>query len=120
MSAGRREYINVWIPSSSGVEIEISLLHRAATLEVAQFLTEKFDSGLESVTVHNVKSAILAVHGGCSNGSLLGSDGSMRQLLTGMFNARPLPSPEIPAWDLIGVLQYLSVKPFELLGKVSL
>ena len=93
---------------------------RAPTTEVAEFLTEKFDSGLEASTIRNYKSAILAVHRGCSDGSSLDDDGSLKQLLTGMFNVRPSPRPQLPAWELSGVLQYLSGSPFEPLRDATL
>ena len=64
---------------------------RASIADVADFLVNRFDSGLESSTIRNYKSAILAVHKGFADGSTIDSDGSIRLLLKGMFNSRPPP-----------------------------
>ncbi len=47
-------------------------------------------------------------------------DESLRRLLTGMFNDRPPTRPQVPAWDLNTVLEFLSNVPFEPLGNATL
>ena len=86
---------------------------KAPVTEVAEFLTDRFESGLESSTVRNYKSAILAIHRGFEDGSTIDDDGSIRHLLNGMFNSRPPARKEVPTWDLNTVLEYLKGPPFE-------
>ena len=86
---------------------------RAAIAQVADFLSEKFDSGLKSNTVRNYKSAILAIHRGFANGATLNDGGHLALLLDGMFNARPTQRVSVPPWNLDTVLDYLKGRPFE-------
>ena len=93
---------------------------RASIAQVAEFLTNRFDSGLKPGTVRNYKSAIMSVHKGFVDGSDLDSDGSIRLLLEGMFNERPPQRTVVPMWDLNTVLDYLKGPPFEPMGKATL
>ena len=93
---------------------------RAPVSKVADFLSERFDSGLESATVRNYKSAILSIHRGFDDGTTINDDGSIRLLLEGMFNTRPPSRKVVPMWDLNSVLDYLKGPPFEPLSKATL
>ena len=93
---------------------------RAPVAQIAEFLTERFDSGLESNTVRNYKSAIQAVHRGFADGTSLKDDKSIRLLLDGMFNSRPPARKIVPAWDLNVVLNYLAGSPFEPMRSATL
>ena len=87
---------------------------------VADFLTEKFQAGLQQATVANYKSAILSIHRGFEDGSTINSDGYLSLLLDGMFNERPPNRKVVPPWDLNTVLDYLKGHPFEPLQKATL
>jgi hypothetical protein len=93
---------------------------RASIANVGDFLTERFDTGLEAATVRNYKSAILAIHRGFPDGSKINDDRSIKLLLDGMFNTRPPQRKEVPPWDLNMVLEYLKGPPFEPLGSATL
>jgi len=93
---------------------------RASTIQVGEFLTEKFDEGLQSATVRNYKSAILSVHRGFSDGSTLNDGDHLSKLLDGMFNERPPPRTVVPTWELEVVLNYLKGPPFEPLRRATL
>ena len=87
---------------------------------MADFLTEKFRSGLQQATIANYKSAILSIHRGFEDGSTINSDGSLSLLLDGMFNERPPERKVVPPWDLNTVLEYIKGPPFEPLSKATL
>ena len=91
---------------------EISPAH-ATVGQVADFLRNRFEAGLESATVRNYKSAILAIHQGFEDGSTLAESIPIRLLLDGMFNTRPPKRRIVPAWDLNKVLDYIKGAPFE-------
>ena len=93
---------------------------RASIADVADFLVNRFDSGLESSTVRNYKSAILAVHKGFADGSTIDSDGSIRLLLKGMFNSRPPPRRAVSPWDLNIALEFIVKTPFEPMADATL
>ena len=80
---------------------------------VAEFLSEKFDSGLQAATIRNYKSAILAVHQGFADGATLNDGGQLALLLDGMFNTRPTQHVTVPPWNLDTVLNFLKGSPFE-------
>ena len=87
---------------------------------MANFLTSRFEAGLEPSTVRNYKSAILAIHRGFRDGSTLGDNTSIKQLLNGMSNERPPARREVPPWSLNAVLDYLKGPPFEPMGDATL
>ena len=93
---------------------------RAPVNVVADFLTDRFQTGLQAGTVRNYKSAIQAVHLGFADGSSLAEADPIRQLLNGMFNSRPPPRKLVPAWDLNTLLNFLKDPPFEPLSSASL
>ena len=93
---------------------------RATVSNISQFLTEKFDSGLQSATVRNYKSAIMSIHKGYEDGSSANDGGEIRLLLNGMFNERPPTRKIVPVWELNTVLEYLKGPPFEPMAKASL
>jgi hypothetical protein len=87
---------------------------------VGEFLSERFDTGLQTATVRNYKSAILSVHRGFADGSSLNDGGHLALLLDGMYNARPKQRVSVPPWNLDTVLDYLKGPPFEPLKGASL
>ena len=93
---------------------------RASSSEVADFLTDGFVSRLESGSVRIYKSAILSIHRGFADGSSLAMmvplDSSSPECLT----SRPPSRPQIPHWDLILVLDFLSRQTFEPLRDATL
>ena len=93
---------------------------RATVSNISQFLTERFDSGLQSATVRNYKSAIMSIHKGYEDGSSANDGGEIRLLLNGMFNERPPTRKIVPVWELNTVLEYLKGPPFEPMAKASL
>jgi len=93
---------------------------RASVNQIAQFLSERFDSGLQSATIRNYKSAILSIHRGFDDGTTINDDGTIRLLLEGMFNERPPTRVVIPSWDLNTVLERIKEPPFEPLNAVTL
>ena len=87
---------------------------------IADFLTERFQAGLQSATVRNYKSAIQAVHLGFLDGTSLADADCIRQRLNDMYNRRPPERSLVPAWDLNTVLEYLKGPPFEPFASASL
>ena len=93
---------------------------RATVTEVADFLTDRFESGIQANTVRNYKSAILSIHRGFPDGTSLNDGGRLALLLDGMFNIRPSQRLSVPVWNLDKVLHYLGGPPFEPMAKATL
>jgi hypothetical protein len=92
----------------------------ASVGQIADFLVEKFDSGLQASTVRGYRTAIQSIHSGFDDGSSLRENDAIRHLLNGMFNARPPARRMAPAWDLNAVLECLARPPFEPIREASL
>ncbi|XP_072050046.1 uncharacterized protein [Amphiura filiformis] len=93
---------------------------RATQSQIADFLTEVFDSGLQVATVSNYKSAIAAIHRGFEDGSTLYKNDYIRLLLNGMYNSRPPKRRIVPAWNLSKVLELLKGAPYEPMKSATL
>ncbi|WP_411025419.1 site-specific integrase, partial [Salmonella sp. s55004] len=93
----------------------------SATLaEVTSFLKHIFDEGKQVSTIKNYRSAIAAIHSGFADGSSLGNNRVISQLLKGMVNFRPRVRLLAPSWSISAVLATLSAVPFEPLHTASL
>ena len=87
---------------------------------VADFLTSRFEKGLQSSTVRGYLSAIQSFHRGCPDGTSIRNNQSLRFLIEGMEIARPKVRNIWPAWDLPIVLEKLNCSPFEPLQSASI
>jgi len=92
----------------------------APVTKIAEFLKWKFDAGIQTSTVRGYLSAIQAIYMGGSDGSQIKDNQSLKLLLVGMFNARPMVRKIWPSWDLSIVLEKLQKQPFEPLSAASL
>ena len=92
----------------------------ASLEEVCAFFVHLFDSGRQVSTIRNYRSAISAVHNGFQDGSSIGSNPVISDLLKGMFNKRPPARRLAPSWSINDVLQSLTVPPFEPLHRAPL
>ena len=72
---------------------------------IINFLSEKFDKGLQYRTLNSLRSAISAYHAHI-DGKSVGGHPKVRTLLAGIFNERP-PQPRCFIWDEEIVLQYI-------------
>ena len=92
-----------------------------ASLEtVSDFFLTLFNEGKQVSTIRNYRSAIASIHSGFSDGSTLGSNEAISQLLKGMFNRRPPRKPLIPAWSINDVLTSLASSPYEPIQNATL
>ena len=64
-------------------------------------------------TIRNYRSAVASIHRGFPDGSSVGDNTSLRQILRGMFNQRPPVRRLAPSWSLNDVLHVLAQPPFE-------
>ena len=92
----------------------------APVTEVCSFLRLLFDEGKQVSTIKNYRSAVAAVHEGFADGSRLGDNEVVTQLLRGMSNSRPVVRRLAPAWGLSEVLRALARPPFEPIHKSEL
>ncbi len=84
---------------------------------VLEFLQDRFTAGLAPSTLKVYVVAISAYHiplGGMS----MGNDPLVSRFLRGMLRLRPAARTRVPTWDLVIVLQGLSLAPFEPLEEV--
>ena len=80
----------------------------ASVVQVSKFLMSLFEEGKQVNTIKNYRSAIAAIHRGFPDGSTMGTNGVLSQLLQGMSNARPVVRTLAPSWSLSGVLRALA------------
>ena len=92
----------------------------SSVAEVASFLKLVFDEGKQVSTIKNYRSAIAAIHEGFPDGSTLGNNSFIAQLLRGMANDRPRVRSLAPTWSISAVLAALATAPYEPLHKASL
>ena len=92
----------------------------ASVVQVSQFLMSLFEEGKQVNTIKNYRSAIAAVHRGFPDGSTMGTNRVLSQLLQGMSNARPVVRPLAPSWSLSGVLRALACEPYNPMHSCSL
>ena len=93
----------------------------SASLEqVSRFFKCLFDQGRQVSTIKNYRSAIAAVHKGFPDGSSMGNNPILAQLLRGMSNARPVVRSLVPSWSINQVLEALAAAPYEPLHDTSL
>lgn len=85
----------------------------ASVGQVAEFFKLLFSEGKQVSTIRNYRSAIAAVHRGFGDGSFVGSNDTLRHLLRGMFNKRPMLKRLAPSWSINDVLSSLGKSPFE-------
>ena len=86
------------------------LIRPVSVTSVGDFLLHLFFSGLQ---FRNYRSAIVAEHGGFSNGFSISDNVAIKQSLKGKFVERPLTRCLLPSWDLPSILQGLMEPPFE-------
>ena len=92
----------------------------ASLAQVTSFLTSIFRGGLQVSTVRNYRSALSSIHRGFADGSTIGTNVVISQLLTGMFNERPTVRRLRPSWSINEVLEVLSKPPYEPMDKSTL
>ena len=88
--------------------------------QVADFLVSLFREGKQVRTVRNYRSAIASIHLGFPDGTSVGNNPTIGQLLRGMFHTRPPQRRLPPTWSINAVLESLSRSPFEPLAGASL
>ena len=93
--------------------------YSATLTQIADFLSELFDNGLQYRTIAGYRSMLSAVLQPIDNFSV-GQHPFIIRLLKGVFNSRPPKVKILPEWDLPLVLQMLQETPFEPLSKASL
>jgi len=92
---------------------------QASVPDIADFLRNRFESGIQSSTVRNYLSAINAIHVGTEDGPI-SKNADLKLLIDGMANVRPKVRNIWPSWDLPKVLQSLRGLPFEPIQSASL
>jgi hypothetical protein len=90
--------------SLSGANSEIDP-NSAPIKDVAQFLTIKFNQGIQASTVRGYLTAIQSIHRGCKDGSVIRNNQSLKYLIEGMAITRPRVRNIWPSWDLPTVLE---------------
>ena len=93
--------------------------YSATLTQVADFLTELFNNGLQYRTIAGYRSMLSAVLHPIGN-IPVGQHPYIIRLLKGVFNSRPPSVRILPEWDLPVVLDMLQKQPFEPLSKASL
>ena len=73
---------------------------------IINFLSEKFDEGLQYRTLNSLRSAVSAYHVQTGVKSV-GKHSKVCTLLAGIFHQRPLQPRRIFKWDVEIVLQYI-------------
>jgi len=86
---------------------------RASIPQIAEFLKERFDTGLRASTVRGYLSAIISIHVSTPQGEVIKHNSTLRLLIEGMNNSAPPPRKVWPEWDLNLVLDALNQQPFE-------
>ena len=79
----RLDRFTAWAADNSCDPVE------ATVVQVVNFLTTIFREGKQTGTVRNYRSAIAAIHKGFDDGSTVGNNQIIAQLLRGMFHQRP-------------------------------
>ena len=93
----------------------------SASLEqVSRFFKCLFDEGKQVSTIKNYWSAIAAIHKAFSDGSAVGDNPIMAQLIRGTGNARPVVRSLTPSWSINQVLRALATAPYEPMHSSSL
>ena len=106
----RKAYHHPWQEWVSWCESRQEDPVQASVELMANFLTEKFQSGVEYRTVNVYRSAISAYHAQVG-GQSVGQHHTITQLLKGMFNMRP-PQPKYSdTWDVEAVLARFRAMP---------
>jgi hypothetical protein len=82
---------------------------QATVANVADFLTEMFDTGLEYSTMNSYRSAVSAYHPEIE-GYPVGKHPVIKTLLQGMFNQRPPKPRYVETWDVDSVLRRIKSK----------
>ena len=78
----------------------------ASVADITNFLSSKFEEGLEYTTINGYRSAISAYHPEI-DGCKVGQHPKMKQFLAGVFNMRP-PTPKYSeTWDVNKVLDFI-------------
>ena len=93
--------------------------YSASLVQVADFLTDLFNNGLQYRTIAGYRSMLSAVLQPINN-IPVGQYPYIIRLLKGVFNTRPSKVKILPEWDLQLVLNMLQKQPFEPLRKASL
>jgi len=93
---------------------------RASVAQVADFLREVFEKGLQASTVRGYLSAIMIIHVSTPSGSSLKNSETLRLLIEGMHNVAPPTRKIWPSWDLNIVLDALNQRPYEPILSASL
>lgn len=91
----------------------------ASLIQVADFLSGLFNSGLQHRTIAGYRSMLSSVLSPINNVPV-GQHPHIIRLLKGVFNSRPPKVKLLPEWDLQLVLNMLQNKPFEPLSQASL
>ena len=94
--------------------------NRASVSEVADFLIERFETGIQASTVRGYLSAILVIHLGTPDGESLKRSETLKLLIERMHNSAPPRRKIWPAWNLDMVLDTLNQQPFEPILSASL
>ena len=93
--------------------------YSASLVQVADFLTDLFNNGLQYRTIAGYRSMLSAVLQPINN-TPVGQHPYIIRLLKGVFNSRPPKVKILPEWDLQLVLNMLQKQPFEPSSKASL
>ena len=93
--------------------------YSASLVQVADFLTDLFNNGLQYRTIAGYRSMLSAVLQPINN-TPVGQHPYIIRLLKGVFNSRPPKVKILLEWDLQLVLNMLQKQPFEPLSKASL
>ncbi|PIK49647.1 hypothetical protein BSL78_13474 [Apostichopus japonicus] len=96
------------------------LLTKISIAQTAEFLLSLFREGKQVSTIKNYRSAIAAIHQGFPDGSTLGNNLDIAQLIKGMANRRPRVRRLAPSWGLSAVLHALAGPPYEPMANASL
>ncbi|XP_071816589.1 uncharacterized protein [Apostichopus japonicus] len=96
------------------------LLTKASIAQTDEFLLSLFREGKQVSTIKNYRSAIAAIHQGFPDGSTLGNNPDIVQLIKGMANRRPQVRLLASSWGLSAVLHALAGPPYEPMGNASL
>ena len=110
----RLDRFTAWAADNSCDPVE------ATVVQVVNFLTTIFREGKQTGTVRNYRSAIAAIHRGFDDGSTVGNNQIIAQLLRGMFQQRPRVKRLPPSWSINEVLFALSAPPYEPIQNATL
>ena len=110
----RLDRFTAWAADNSCDPVE------ATVVQVVNFLTTIFREGKQTGTVRNYRSAIAAIHKGFDDGSTVGNNQIIAQLLRGMFQQRPRVKRLPPSWSINEVLFASSAPPYEPIQNATL